>query len=410
MLHVPARWAIDLFLASVAAWLGSIPLVAWYFHLFTPMSGLANVIAVPLCGLVLISNLSSLLLGAWFPLAAELFNHAGWALMVCIQKTSQWSANWPAAYFYLPMPALFTIALYYLILITALTGWLFQGNRRVWKISGVVLLTLIWCAVWVWERPTTRLTILPLGSGYGAYLQSPGHGNDWLVDCGNEASVAAVIKPFLRAQGVNRLPHFVLTHGEISYSGGAESVYKLFRPLNIYFSPAPSLSKGYRDFVAEIKNNPACQKPIHLGDQAGPWAVLYPDAKFHFPKGEDNAIALRGEINGIRVLLLSDLGHFGQNSLLAKANDLRADIVVSGLPDKDEPLCDALLNAIQPRVIVITDPPTHRAGELLKRRLLRRHIPILYTSETKGITLIVRPNHWELHAMDGTTIASTDQP
>ena len=191
--HVPARWAIDLFFASIAAWLGSIPLVAWYFHLFTPSSGLANVIAVPLCGLVLISNLSSLLLGAWFPFAAELFNHAGWALMVCIQKTSQWSANWPGAYFYFPMPALFTIGVYYLILITVLTGWLFKGNRRGWKIGGGVVLALIWCALWVRERPTTRLSIIPLGSGYGAYLQAPGQANDWLIDCGNEGSVAAVV-------------------------------------------------------------------------------------------------------------------------------------------------------------------------------------------------------------------------
>ncbi len=149
LLHVAARWAIDLFFASIAAWLGSIPLVAWYFHLFTPLSSLANVIAVPLCGLVLISNLCSLLLGAWFPFAAELFNHAGWLLMVCIQKTSQWSANWPGAYFYLPMPALFTIGVYYLILITVLTGWLFKGNRRGWKIGGVVVLALIWCVLWI---------------------------------------------------------------------------------------------------------------------------------------------------------------------------------------------------------------------------------------------------------------------
>jgi competence protein ComEC len=48
-LHPPARWLIDLLLTSTAAWLGSIPLVALYFHLVTPLSGPANVIAVPLC-------------------------------------------------------------------------------------------------------------------------------------------------------------------------------------------------------------------------------------------------------------------------------------------------------------------------------------------------------------------------
>src|SRR5262249_38217502 len=50
-LRTIARWTISLLLASVAAWLGSIPLVAYYFHLITPLSGPANVLAVPLCGL-----------------------------------------------------------------------------------------------------------------------------------------------------------------------------------------------------------------------------------------------------------------------------------------------------------------------------------------------------------------------
>ena len=187
-------------------------------------------------------------------------------------------------------------------------------------------------------------------------------------------------------------------------------MYKLFRPRSIYTSPSASLSPGYRDFVLKIRNDPAYRKPIHLGDQVGPWTILHPDARLHYPAGEDNAIVLRGEINSTRVLLLSDLGRFGQNSLLAKTTDLRADIVVSGLPEKNEPVSDALLNAVQPRVIIIVDPPTKRAGEMLKKRLLRRHIPVLYTSEVKGITLIVRPDHWELCAMDGTIISSTDQP
>jgi competence protein ComEC len=42
LLHPPARWGMGLFLASVAAWLGSIPLVAYYFHLVTPVSGPAT--------------------------------------------------------------------------------------------------------------------------------------------------------------------------------------------------------------------------------------------------------------------------------------------------------------------------------------------------------------------------------
>src|ERR1039457_4482410 len=76
ILRVPAEYLGDLSLTSLAAWIGSLPLVAYYFHIITPVSTPANMLAVPLCGLVLMSNLASLLLAGWFPAAAGLFNHA----------------------------------------------------------------------------------------------------------------------------------------------------------------------------------------------------------------------------------------------------------------------------------------------------------------------------------------------
>lgn len=410
LLHPPAKAILNLLLASVAAWLGSIPLVAWYFHLITPMSGPANVLAVPLCGLVLICNLSSLLLGAWFPYGAVLFNHAGWFLMQAIRTTSSWSANWPGAYFYLPMPALFTITLYYLVLLTVLTGWLFKGKWRFWKIGILSSLTLTWCIFAVWELPESKVTILPLNGGHAVYAQMTGLGNDWLIDCGNESSVDMVVKPFLRAKGVNRLSSLVLTHGEIIYSGGAQSTLDLFAPANIYTSPVKFRSPDYANFQIATLNNPAHRNPVQLGDKLGPWTVLHPGPGDHFSKADDSAIVLRGEINGFRILLLSDLGHEGQNALLNRTNDLRADIVIAGIPGANEPLGETLLTAIQPRVIVIADaenPPTKRASSKLRARLARKNIPVLYTRDSEAVTLTFRPNHWDLRAMDGTRLSNT---
>ena len=108
LLAAPARYAGDLSVTSFAAWVGSLPLVAYYFNIVTPASTPANILAVPLCVLVLISNLISLVLAAWFPGAAELFNYAGWFGMECIRASSEWFARWPAAYYYTPAPSLFT--------------------------------------------------------------------------------------------------------------------------------------------------------------------------------------------------------------------------------------------------------------------------------------------------------------
>ena len=410
VLHPPARYLIDLLLTSTAAWLGSIPLVALYFHLVTPLSGPANVIAVPLCGLVLICNLSSLLLVAWLPGVAVLFNHAGWFIMEGIRASSQWSARWPGAYFYLPTPTLFTIGVYYFILLAALTSWLFQGRRK-WKISVVIALCLIWSAHWLWERPATRLTVLPVDGGHAVYARGPGRGNGWLIDCGGISSVDGLLKPYLRAQGVNRLPHFLLTHGEADFSGGAQLTCDLFRPRNIYVSSTRFLSPDYNKFLlAAAKTNSALRPPVHPGDQLGPFTAFFPGAT-RPTKAEDKPMLLRAEINGTRVLLLADLSHAGQNALLnSDTNSVRADIVVAGVPEDGEPLGEALLDFVQPRVIVIADsefPDQSHASQELRDRLTQRNVPVFYTSDMRAVTITIRPGSWQVEAMDGTRASGT---
>ena len=365
--------------------------------------------------IVLICNLASLLFGAWLPSVAVLFNYAGWFLMDCIRVTSQWSAHWPAAYFYVPMPGLFTIGLYYFALLSLFTGWLLKSPRRIWRISSLILLCLAWCGLWLHNRPDTRLTILPLGEGYGAYLRSSHSSADWLIDCGNDTSLEMVTIPYLHAQGVNRLSHLVLTHGNIHYIGGGEPLMKLFRPKTVLLDPILSHSPDYRSITSFVSSNLPPQPIPRPGDRFGPWTVLHPDPAKPSSRADDNAIVLLGNIDSARVLLLSNLGRTGQNALLSRTNDLHADILVaatsetSGKSD-ESPLSETLLKAIQPRVIVIHDSPSHPASDLLQKQLERRHVPILYTRQTRAVTLTTRHNHWQLTAMNGTVVSDGQSP
>ena len=95
--------------------------------------------------------------------------------------------------------------------------------------------------------------------------------------------------------------------------------------------------------------------------------------------------------------------------MLARTNDLRADIVIAGLPNEGEPLGDELLDAIRPRVIVVADsefPATRRAGSELKERLAGRNVPVIYTRTAGAVTILARPDGWELRTMDGQNFKS----
>jgi len=401
ILQTPLRFVTDIFLASLAAWLGSIPLVAYYFNIFTPVSAPANLLAVPLCALVLTANIVSLLLAGWFPAGAAIFNHAGWFLMECIRESSIWFSHWPWAFFYVRAPGWYAIGLYYIVLLALMTGWLFKPARRALKIF--ILAALI--AVWGWQcwqqGSTTRLTILPLDGGSAVFYDPPASKDALLIDCGPEALADSTVTPFLRAQGRGHLSGLLLTHGDARFIGGAKTIVQNFSVDQIITSPLRFRSPDYRQILDESKH----QVKISRGDSLGVWTVLHPGADDNFPRAEDGAMVLRGDFPGVRVLLLSDLGRSGQDALLGRNDDVRADIVVAGMSGDGEPLCDALLDAIHPRVIIIADsevPANRRADPMLQERLKQRGVPVIYTRASGAVTVALHTGHWEVRAMDGT--------
>jgi competence protein ComEC len=404
MLQWLLRFVQGLALSSFAAWVASLALVAYYFDLISPVSTPANMLAVPLCVLVLVCNLASLLLAAWFPAAAVLFNHAGWAFMVLIHLISRWFANWPMAYFYVPVPRAFTVALYYAVLLAVLTGWLFQPRLRRWKIAVLAVALMAWGLQFWQEYLVTRVTVLSFDGGDAVYAAEPGATNDLLVDCGTSNTVETLTEPFLHGQGVNRLSCLALTHGEAQEVGGAERILKQFGVKHVYASPARSRSPVYREILGGLKPVPGKLQTVVRGDSIGRWKVLHPDASDHFTRAGDNALVLLGDFNGTRILLLSDLSKDGQKALLAREAGLRADVVVSGVPTSGESLCEALLDSVQPKVIVVADsnrPVSQQEREKLRERLARRNLPVIYTRDDDSVTLKLRSTQWEVWTMKG---------
>jgi len=408
-LAAAARYVLDVFLTSFAAWIGSVPLAAYYFHVFTPVSTPANLLAVPLCALVLVCNLTSLLVVTWLPTGAECFNHAGWFLMEIIRITSRWFADRPGACLNVPAPSLWTTLLYYGLLLAILTGWLFKPARLRLKLASLALALAMWL-IQAWpEFASTRLTCLPTGGGCAVYFDAPGRKHDWLLDPGATNSVRMLTKPFLQAQGVNRLSKLILTHGDLRHIGGAGWTAELFPAKEVWISPVRFRSPVYRKLVAHFAETPGLVHTGSQGDQWESWNILHPRPQDRFPKADDNALVLSGAICGTRVLLLSDLGRLGQNALLDCQLDLKADIVVAGLPGGGEALSDALLDQVQPRLILVVDsefPAWERASAALQSRLARRQVPVVYTRLTGAATIEFRPGTWRLRTMNGLNLRS----
>jgi competence protein ComEC len=404
------RWLRLSCVTSVAAWLGSIPLVAYYFNLITPVSLLANLIIVPLSGLALASNVASLALGSIWPALAELFNHSAWLWMKLMIDGSVLAARVPGGCFHVGTPTVLMFVTYYGVLITCLAGWWKHPAWRWWIRSALVLLTMASIVQWQMRHREMRLTILPLSGGSAQHFHSASH--DFLIDCGNPSAAEFIIKPYLRSEGIDRLDTLLLTHGDVHHVGGAGFISQQFPPARVARSPVAFRSTAYREAIGQFTQRTNLLQTVDRGEVIEGWEVLHPEATDRFPQADDNAIVLRADLRGTRVLLLSDLGKPGQNALLGREQDLRADIVVSGIPTQTEPLAEALLDAIQPRLIVISDsvyPATARASQRLRERLAARNIPTIFTSETGAVSISLKEGSWEVRSAAGRKIEPRSQ-
>ena len=76
--------------------------------------------------------------------------------------------------------------------------------------------------------PPARFTVLDVGAGGAIHLRTAGA--DWLIDCAHGYEYEQVVRPYLRARGVNSLAGLILTHGDAQHIGGALALFEDLPP------------------------------------------------------------------------------------------------------------------------------------------------------------------------------------
>jgi beta-lactamase superfamily II metal-dependent hydrolase len=287
-------------------------------------------------------------------------------------------------------PGFLFFVLYYGVLIAVCAGWFRHKARRWILLAGTVSLAGLWFMQWQRERAWHRVIVLPLGDAHAVHVQ-PAHGQGaWLINCGNRNAVDFILKPFLQAQGANEIRRLVLTHGDANFVSGAT---RLMLPVRETFvSPITFRSTRYREVVSELEIRSTLHRSATNGFASPPWKILHPNGADRFPAPGDNAVIALGTFDDLRVLVVPDLGKAGQNAIYARHPELRADVVIAGLPDNEEPLASEWLDVIQPKLIVLADsdfPAVQRGSASLLARLRRNGREVISTRAAGAVTISI---------------------
>jgi ComEC/Rec2-related protein len=374
LMHVAFEWLCRGASVSLAAWIGSLPFVLWYFHIVTPISLLANLVVVPIAFFILAIALLSLLLRPLLLWLAVIFNNANWFLAQLVLGIVHLFAQVPAGHFYVERPH--------------------------WP-----------------QNDIAKITVLDLGAGADVHLRM--RGADWLFDCGSDRTYKRVVREYLHAAGVNRLDGLLLTHGDSLHIGGAAELLHDFPGVRLIDNPAPDRSAVHQRLQRlfqqrEIKpDNLAAGDSFRLSREVTAH-VLFPPRVFPASMADDQAYVIQLFIApSTSILFMSDSGLETERALLAYGLDLHSDIVVKGQHHSGQSGTDAFLDTVRPRLIIASSrdfPDYERISDKWAERLRARGIKLFRQDETGAVTLHFNRNDWEARSyVTGETFRSSSQ-
>jgi ComEC/Rec2-related protein len=372
--HLGFEWLCRGTSVSLAAWIGSLPFILWYFHIVTPISLFANLVVVPIAFFILAIALLSLL---WMPLLtwlAIVFNNANWFLAQVVLGIVQLFAQIPGGHFYVAEPH--------------------------WP-----------------EELRAKITVLDLGAGATAHLQTGGA--NWLFDCGSERSYERVVREYLHWAGVNRLNGLVLTHGDSLHLGGVAELLHDFPGARLIDNPAPDRSSVHRRLQRLFQERRVKPNDLVAGDNfrlSGDVIahVLFPARIFSAKRADDEAYVIRVPIApSTSVLFMSDSGEETERALLSYGLNLHSDIVVKGQHHSGNSCSGPFLDVVRPRLIIATSrdfPPNERISDNWAEELRARGIKLFRQDETGAVTLRFGRDGWEAQSyLTGETFRSSSQ-
>jgi competence protein ComEC len=387
----PALWFLQLLSCSLAAWIGLLPLMAVYFHLFTPISTLANVLVVPLLGFIITLGMLGAMAHAVWPWLALTFNNANFFLLGTMIRGVEWLGNIPGGHHFVRAPPVWLVAGYYVVLALLLSGRLSWRNKTVIAVPAFAVVMFLAA----WPESAVEVTALDLRDGMAVFVNAPGEGEDWLIDGGGDWSGRRVVVPYLRAQGVDRLSAVVLTRGDKAHAAGLRDVLANVPTARARHGATGSRSKFFWDWLDFVRQRQLPIEHLRAGDAWDSAAglrvnVLHPPRDSAYTRSDDNSIVLLIEFGPNRVLLTSDAGATVERRLLESRTDVRADVIIKGRHSDETSCTDEFLDAVRPAAVVQCVNVWPRGRYLqpeVRDRLRLRSIVEYRTDETGAVTV-----------------------
>ncbi|HDO30844.1 MAG TPA: DNA internalization-related competence protein ComEC/Rec2 [Desulfobacteraceae bacterium] len=417
------RYILAAFMVSIAATLGALPFLLYYFNRFSTIGPVVNLLVEPLlCFWALPIGLLATPLIFFAPGVAAMLLRLGALGITAADKVTLLGSRLPFASYWTITPTPMEIILYFTILCLWLAGGKKRGTALILLAPALLLIVSFTHGLWLPRTGrTTTVSFLDVGQGSSTLMQLPG-GKTVLLDGGSTTSEnfdigERVIAPFLWKKRLWHLTDLVISHPHSDHYNGMGFILRHFRPARLWINGDRDEAWTYRKILRTAARqgvkiivprpgqrlvSAAATELVCLGmTKTGAHNRAVP------PPGvpvNDQGLVLRLSDGAYAFLFPGDISKAAEKKLLDQHRELRADILLAPHHGSKTSSSRAFISAVNPKIIIVSAGHRgrgHYPDPAHLKRWLRANRTVLETAKVGTVTCITDGRKLEVKTWQG---------
>ncbi|MFQ6678249.1 MAG: DNA internalization-related competence protein ComEC/Rec2 [Fidelibacterota bacterium] len=358
--HKVPQFIWGLFLVSIAAQIGTLPLTILVFGKFPLIALIANVLIVPLIGVLVGIGFFILFLG-WIPGIGYVLGNTAWLIAKIITFNTHLFSTFSFSTLKMSFTPYEMIA-YYLVLLSIVL--FFNEIRR--KYGFLIILFVLNYSVWKWafNEKTLDVIFLDVGQGDGIIVKLPDD-KIMLIDAGERNRYndmgKDVVLPVLTYLGIHELNWVVMSHPHNDHIGGIVSLLGEVKIDTLWDTYLPYKSWTYRKIVEYSDSNSIMIQHPKRGETRKLSKnvfvqILAPDSLFAASAHNVNnsSIVFKLIYGKTSILFTGDLEFEGDESLIPYQDLLKSDVLKVAHHGSITSSSESILDLVNPKMSVIS--------------------------------------------------------
>ncbi|XZF75038.1 DNA internalization-related competence protein ComEC/Rec2 [Bacillus sp. AL-1R] len=408
ILNYKSWYAKALYTSSITQ-LVSIPILLFNFHELSPYSIIINLLFIPYINFIImplciisfglsfinfeISEQLTLLLTFFINISDKL-------LSICMQL--------PFIKLIFTHPSKEILFIYILLIFLILY---FMEDKREKKLLTICLIGFFILIsghlIYPYMNPVGKIMFIDVGQGDCILIKLPFNKGNYVIDTGGKltgkeetwmkrkktfSTGMDLLIPILKGEGISKIDKLIFTHGDIDHIGGGKEVLQSYHVKQLIVGDKTKFTSAEKERIniARKKGVEIIKISEGMNWKTGSnyFEVISP-IKDYVGEENEGSIVLKAFIGGKNWLFSGDLDENGENRLLSKYHDLKADVLKIGHHGSKTSTSEQFIKAVMPQIGIISVGGKNRYGhpthEVLER-LKKYNVKILRTDELGAIT------------------------